>query len=212
MNRKIILVIIGACIIITSFAAKKKGCYINHEGDTIRVVFRIPTPLFSKKPTWEKLQWKVKYFDEDHQSHTLLPGQAKEYRFEYNSGTVRMVSAQNVIEASRAGFTPEAEFFLRLVEDGRLKLYKYFEYSGFKENPEIPDPVLREAPGSEEIYLLQKGNEGLFRPGDDASCNDVRDYLSDCPGFPEVVGNIGCKGTDLVRLVKSYNESCLKSR
>lgn len=170
MNRTIILAVFVILSTISSFAAKKKGYFIRNTGDTCQVTFRIPVGLFAKAPTYEQLQWNVTYFDDHKQPHTLKPGDAKEYCFEAKSGEVRMFSIKNILHAFNQGSEPAEFIFLHLVEDGKQRVFNYYDYSGYiNDNNNSPDPVLRTAPGSIEIVILQKENGELVIMNTDRS-------------------------------------------
>ncbi len=211
MNKNVILTLLFICFAITSFAAKIKGCFITNSGDTIHVVFRIPVGLFARTPNYEKLQWKITWFDSLNQAQTLRPGEVREYCFEYKSTPVRMVSMTNSLQASPSGFRHDQDIFLRLIIDGKLRLFKFYDYSGYVENnPESPDPILKETPGSIEIFLLQKSGGKVFQPGKNDFGESLRDYLSECPMVVESINSSTCRGDDLYKLVEMFNEVCSK--
>jgi hypothetical protein len=121
MTKKVVLAVLFICTAFTASAIKKKGYFINNQGDTNFVVFRIPAGLFSRTPAYEKLQWKIVYLDSCKKHHTLKPGQVKEYCFNYKSEQIRMVSIKNSFNASLSGFKTDQDIFLRLVIDGQLR-------------------------------------------------------------------------------------------
>jgi len=210
MRKRFIIIAIIACSIPASFGAKVNGYFITNDGDTVRTVFLVPVRMLSNSLTWEKLQWKVRYSDQDNQAHNLMPDQASEFCFTYRGIPVRFLSRKNTIKASNSGFNPAPKIFLRLILDGTLKLFRFYEYSGYTEStPASPDPVMNESPSWEEVNILQKNNEDLFRSGNGFFRKDMREYFSDCPDLAEKINNRTYKPEDLERIVKEYNETCI---
>lgn len=171
VNSKSILSILLLCFAIHSHAAKSKGWYITPAGDTLHVTFRIPVNLFAKSPNYERLQWKVICFNDQGQSDILKPDQAREFFFIFRSLPVKMISVPNILHASNAGANPEPTLFLQLIKDGQVRLFRFYEYNGYQGNDSgSPDPVLKEAPGTVEIYLVQRSDGKLYRLGKEEWC------------------------------------------
>ena len=154
------------------------------------------------------MQWGIRYLGSDQRIQTLKPDQAREYQVTSQHGTVQMVSCSNLPDAAKTGFRPADRIFLRVMADGRVRLLKYYEYDGYLEHPESPDPVMREAPGSLEVYLLRRvdGQLVFLRPG--FLCEDLKEHLSDCPGLAEMMDPFKCKNINPVSVVEAYNNTC----
>ena len=61
--RKIVILITIVLILTFKLEAKKIEGKIFFANDTIDVTFNIPIKFFTQEPNYEKLQYKVKYFD-----------------------------------------------------------------------------------------------------------------------------------------------------
>ncbi|MBN1197854.1 MAG: hypothetical protein JXA23_00785 [Bacteroidales bacterium] len=176
MNYKFILTLLLVFFAISTFAAKKKGWYITPAGDTIQTTFRIPVNLFARAPNFEQLQWKVKFTDDFGRSGILKPDQAREFSFLFRSLPVKMIAMPNILHASNAGANPEPVIFLQLVKEGKSRLFRFYEYSGYEGTDQnSPDPVLKEAPGSIKIYLLQRPGEELRQLRNEEGCEPFPD-------------------------------------
>jgi len=205
-----IVIVIIFCSISASLGAKVNGYFITNDGDTIHTVFRVPGNLLSTTITFEKLQWKIRYTDKNNQAYNLMPEHAREFFFTFKGSLVRFLSRENTLKASNSGFNPAPKIFLRLIVDGNLKLFKFYQYSGFTDgDPGSPDPVLRESPGWSEVSILQKDNAPLFEPRIASFRKDMRNYLSDCPKLAEKIKNRTLKSEDLKQIVEEYNEMCM---
>lgn len=62
MRKLIFITVIGLIFTFKSEAKKFEG-QIFYKNDSVNVTMEIPVKLFSKKPKYEKLQYKVKYYD-----------------------------------------------------------------------------------------------------------------------------------------------------
>ena len=95
---------------------KLKGQIIT-EKDTIHVTFNIPMKLFTKEPNYEKLQYKIKYYDSLDQKKTLRPDQAKEIRFLLKNEEIIMLSRNNSLGLGSV-FSIRSNIFLQLEVNG----------------------------------------------------------------------------------------------
>ena len=122
MKRRIFLSIAGFFFIL-SLSAKDIPGQIILENDTLNVTFSIRVGLFSQEPFYERLQFKMKYYDSTNTQIILKPDQAKEIRFRYDDEDIRMLSRKNTIGAGGLFYTGNA-IFLRLELDGYLKVFE----------------------------------------------------------------------------------------
>ena len=131
MNRnvmkKIQLICLACWLSLNVVEAKKiKGYYVNNTDDTIMVTFSIPMNSLDGEPSFLRLQWEVTFLDEKNEKWVLKPGEVKEIVFDYGEEHIRMLSRENTLELSRGFTSPKEYLFLRLMKDGRMKLFKYY--------------------------------------------------------------------------------------
>jgi hypothetical protein len=105
--------------------AKRIEGKILFKNDTLDVVFSIPTRGFARQPNFERLQYKVKYFDASGRKITLRPDDAIEIRCNYKDENVRMLSKHNSLRLGNM-VSKSNNIFLLLETDGKLKLFKYY--------------------------------------------------------------------------------------
>jgi hypothetical protein len=191
-----------------------EGYYINKSDDTIRATFKIPFLLFEGRPDFEKIQWKMKYRDSVKKKHILLPSEAKEVFFKSKKESFRMLSRYNTLSLSPQdpGGVDNTYVFLHLVEDGRLKLFKFYKSKS---------GVVAVAPGpfmaggaiplnfSFDKYIFQKEKGNLFRPDKKTLRDEMIKYLSDCPEVAKKYEEKRYPEGNVYRSVaRDYNQMC----
>ncbi len=207
MKKIYILFLIGM-IVSFQLEAKKIEGIILFESDTISVTFNIPFKLFSKEPNYEKMQYKVIYFDSSGKKTILRPGNAKEIRFQYEYEKVRMLSRYNSLGLGKI-FSINKNIFLKLETDGKLKLFNFY-YS--QKSPGIYDASTgaMTAGLSYDVdnYILQKEDGEIKRPKGLTFKKDMIAYFSDCPVLVEKIESKYFRKNDLEFIVNFYNSYC----
>lgn len=215
MKKLVILITITFFTLSGTYAEKIAGYFINKNGDTIHVLLKIPIKFkfFTYEPNYEKLQWKVKYFDANNQKHILTPNQAKELCFKYYDKNIRMLSRYNNLRLRGSIFSDNTYLFLRLEIDGKLKLFNYYSTQS---SPPMYNPSTGAMTGAGSYtigrYILQKDNEKLFRPRGIYFRKDMSEFLSDCPDLVQKIEIKTYRNWDLEQIVKEYNEKCSEPR
>lgn len=191
------------------FARKIKGQIVSING-TREVVFNIPFRFLSKDPNYQRLQFKVKYYDESGKQLTLKPDDAQEIRFTIGNETVRMLSRINTLGGGSL-FSTLRNIFLRLEIDGPLKLFHYY-YT--QTSPGMYSGSTGAMTGgysySVENMILQKGNGELKQPRSLSFRKDMRDYFSDCPDLTEKIDSKDFRRADMEAIVIYYNAHCAR--
>jgi hypothetical protein len=196
-----LLSIVGL-ILSSSVDAKEIEGKIFFEHDTIDVVFDIPIKFLNGEPNYERLQYRVNYFDSTGRKTRLGPDQAKEIRFRHGNEYVRMLSIYNSI-GFRHVLYPNKNIFLQLKVDGSVKLFSYY----YTENTDVYD----ESSGiyySEKEFILQRADGELKRPKVFGFKNDMIDYFRDCPALAEKIEAKHFRKSDLELIASWYNEHC----
>lgn len=203
MLRTTVLIVIGL-ILSFSLEAKKVDGKLVLENEAIDVIFNIPVKFFTGEPIYERLQYKVKYFDSEGKRKILRADDAKEIQFTIGHENVRMLSRYNSLGIGGI-FPANNNIFLRLVIDGKLRLFKYY-YT------QIPSDMDKTSAGTDfddvEKCVLQKGDGELKKPKVSTFKKDMADYLSDCPELVEKIQNKDFRKADIESIVEFYNTSC----
>lgn len=187
--------------------AKKIDGKILFESDTIDVVFNVPIKFFSGEPDFQRLQFRVKYYDSEGLKHILKPDDAKEIQFSYKSESIRMISHYNSINAPV--YTTSRNIFLKLQIDDKLKLYNYYYTQSSAGYYNAGTGVSSGGTYyTVEKYVLQKGNGALKRPKNLGFKNDMIAYFSDCPSLVEKIESKEFRKGDLEAIVAYYNLNC----
>ena len=204
------LVLITTLILLSphAYGIKTPGTIISN-GESQNVTFDIKVPLLAGEPNFERLQYKVRYYDENGQKRTLRPDDADEIRFKLGGIQVRMISCANTFGAGSI-FSTASRIFLRLELDGALKLYRYY----FKQNNSgysagagayVPGPTF-----THDNLILQKGNGPLKHPRGLGWKKDMLEYFSDCPALREQIESKDLRRNDIEAMVLYYNRNCAK--
>ena len=191
---------------LTLSARKIEGTII-FEKDTIDVTFKIPIKFFEQEPNYEKLQYKVKYYDSKGNKVVLKPDQAKEIRFNDGFEDVRMLSRVNSLDLGNI-FSLSTHIFLKLEIDGKLKMFSYYytQHSAGMYNG-TTGTMTGGYSYSVEKYILQKKGQELKRPKGLFFRKDMAEYFSDCPELSKKIKEKDFH-KDVGRIVQYYNSHC----
>jgi len=206
MKKIVLLILLG--LFVNKLYAKKVEGQIITQNDTINVTFNIPMKLFTQEPNYERLQYRIKYYDSLNQKKILRPDQAKEIRFLHKNEEIRMLSRYNSLGFS-SFFSMNSNIFLKLEIDGELKLFNYY-YS--ENSPEMYNSATNTFTGANsysiERYILQKGNGELKRPKRLMFRKDMMEYFSDCPELSQKIEMKELRKKDLEAIIRFYCLNC----
>lgn len=213
-------------------AEKAPGYYITKSKDTMKVEFYIPTTKrFSKKPDYEKMQAYVTYYGEQGKAHTLLPDQVREISFEYLGVKDRMIASERNFGMYEGVFIAHGPVFLRLIKDGKLRLFKHYTKEKRARNYASGEGYgtagqATGGPGitySEEVdvkvenYIFQKDTSDFFQTKyrfslikRDQFKRDMSAYLFDCPILVKEIQAGKYRRWDIEKIVDEYNKTCSK--
>lgn len=210
MNKAInrwVLLTLAVCTITSAAARKIPGRFIDSEGRTIDVTFKIPFKLLSSQPNFEKIQYRVAYIDSHGAKQVLHPADAREISFTYNGEEIRMLSRNDNLHYRL--FSSDDHIFLRLLVDGKMKL---FDYYFTQSTPGYYDGATGGMSGggtyTADNYILQKGDGELMQPRGLAFRKDMIAYLHDCPEVATMVEERTLRRREMEIIVRQYNEKC----
>jgi len=207
MKKISFLIILGLILSIETEAKKLEG-KILFDNDAVHVKFFIPVNVFSKEINYEKLQYKIKYFDSTGNKFVIKPDQAVEVRFIYKNEEVRILSRYNSLRLGNV-FSVNQRIFLKLEIDGKLKMFKYY----------YTESSLMMYNSSSEVttggysyqvdkYILQKGSQELVKVKDLTFRKDMMEYFKDCPDLSQMIERKEYRKRDLKKIVSYYNSNC----
>ena len=200
MKRLSLIIIAVFTLTINAEARKTAGQIIFHDR-TIEVIFAIPRNFLSKEPSYEQLQYRIKYTDHNNQKNVLRPNDALEIRFHHKNEEIRMLSRYNPLEMK--------ETFLKLETDGSLKLFTYFVTEKSQKMHTLPeDHIKEEHTFHHEHFFLQKDTEELRRVKHLNFKRDLAQYLDDCPDLAGKIETRDFQRKDLQSIVQYYNMNC----
>jgi hypothetical protein len=206
--RRISLLIAMGWLLVFHAEAKKIQGKIVFANETKEVTFNIPVKFLTQEPNFEKLQYKVRYYDASGKKVTLRPTNAQEIQFTYKFKNIRMLSINNTLGLGSI-FTNNTKIFLHLEMDGHLKLFRFY-YT--QNNGGMYNSATGGMTGgysyTVENYILQKGNGELKRPRNLTFKKDMGEYFRECPKLVEMIESKDFKKGDLESIVRYYNSYC----
>lgn len=191
-----------------SQAKKNPGFYINKDGDTVYVKFNVAVSLFRQEAKIDRIQEKIRFYDSLNNTHYLKPEHASEVVIISSEDTIRMLSRANNL--GLGSFLSRNGIFLRLIKDGKLKLFKYYESKSSAPGYNHSTNTMSGGYTYEtQCYVLQKDNEPLFRTMNPVSFgNDMANYLSECPELVIKIEQKQYQKNDVPLIVDEYNKKC----
>jgi hypothetical protein len=191
--------------------ARKIDGVIITRGTSRKVTFDIKVPLLANEPNFERIQYRVRYYDENGKKRTLRPDDADEIRFNYEGMDVRMIACPNTLGGGSV-FSTAARIFLKLEIDGALRLYRFY-YKQTTAGMYYGGPGGGYSPGSvytAENLVFQKGNGPLKQPRSIGWKKDMLQYFSDCPALQELIEGKDLRRKEIEAIVIYYNRNCGK--
>lgn len=189
-----------------ALAKKIKGTIITGN-ETREVTFNVRIPWLAGEPSFEGLQYRVKYFDETGKKHILKPDEATEIRFEHNGQLVRMISCKNNLDLGNM-FTRGSHLFLKLEIDGPLKLLRYY----YKQtHGGMMTAGGGYSPGysyTADNLLFMKSDGRLKQPRALGWKKDMTEYFSDCPQLVNLIQGKDLRRREMEAIVMFYNKNC----
>ncbi len=206
--RKLLFIVVIGLTFTFKIDAKKIAGQIFYENDTVNVTINIPVKFFTQEPNYEKLQYKIKYFDSQGIKKVLRPIDAKEIRFTFEYEKVRMLSRKNTLGLGNI-LSMSSNIFLRIKIDGDLKLFNYY-YT--QRSPGMYNSSTGVTTGGYsydvEKFILQKGNGELKRPKELTFKKDMIKYFDDCLELSKKIESKEFRKNDLESIVRYYNRRC----
>jgi hypothetical protein len=212
MRKTYLLVLIGLFFFANNLNARQVKGTIIFENDTLNTMLKIPVYGIAGPPNYLKIQYKIKYYDENQAIKTLRPENAKEVRFTFKGEKIRMLSKSNANGIGGFSLTSSTGIFLKVVElevEGQVKLFNvYITEVG----PAVIIGTGGASPGSSanmsKKYVLEKTNGKLFRVRSLSFKRDMMTYFSDCPTLVEKIKKKEFRMRDLKMIVEFYNDRC----
>lgn len=187
-----------------TYGKKIPGTIIS-KGQSTDVMFEIKVPLLLDEPNFERIQYKVKYYDERGKKITLRPDNADEIRFRYDGIEIRMISCMSTSDIGNI-FSSSTRIFLKLEMDGPLRLYRFYYKqttgAGYGGAPAMTYVA--------ENFVFQKGNGPLKKPRSLGWKKDMLEYFSDCPELRERIESKDLRKKEIEEIVAYYNLKCGK--
>jgi hypothetical protein len=178
-------------------------------GKSNEVMFDIKVPLLSDEPNFERIQYKVHYYDHFGKKRILRPAEAEEIRFKYLGAEVRMISCANTFDAGSI-FSASPKIFLKLEIDGFLKLYRFYYTQATGGSFNAGGGYSPGMSYTVDNLIFQRGNGPLKRPRSLGWKKDMLEYFSDCPSLSDRIESKDLRKKEIEAIVMYYNQNCGK--
>jgi hypothetical protein len=198
--QKILLVVVMTLLChTTTFARLVQGYFINLTDDTVKVKFDIPIAP-PNTPNVRLIHFGVRFLDSNGQERELKPHQAKEFCFQYNNETTRLISRIDHLNLEKKLFKKNKTYvFLKLEVEGKLRLYSFY----------YTQHVNMDFSYESKFMIFQKGSGLLYLPKRTGFRKALMKYLVDCPDvYQRLKLKMYGKGDEL-EIVKDYNDKCI---
>ena len=195
MKRLLILILLLSVLGIHAHAKRIEGYFVNSTGEH-KVTFLIPISFADNEPDYLRLQSKVMYLDASDKKVAIKASEASEIRFKYHDKNICLRSRTYATTYGvNLGYPPKYHtIFLRLIIDGTLKAFIYYE---------------RGRGGVYQYVIFQKKQEKMFEvPYKLSFRKPMAEYFSDCPELAAKIENKELLNTNLKEIVLFYNEHC----
>jgi len=214
---RVVILMIGLCVGMKSAKAQllhaiyTKGIVVQNS-DTIRASIYIPMSDFNIKtgPDYPRMQRIMRYTDNQGKKKKINPDDAQELVFTFEYQKIRMISVRLL------GPELTGTRFLRLMEDGKMRLFIY--YRGSKEPMNLGGAtpsayaMRGEASFSSNFYVIQ--NEGVTTIV--VNQHTTLDILKSCfRGCESIVDRFNSKEFsyhEIPDMVRFYNLNCANVR
>lgn len=206
IRRIVPLAIFMVLITVIAEAKKVKGKIYYSNNTEKDVTFKIPMGIFGASPVFQKLHYKVVYFDESGTKKTLTADDAIEIRFEVNGEEIRMLSRSKTEMMDRL-FSDSRRVFLKLEKEGAVSLFSFYST---QTNPGAgPNGAVTVSVSIQ--FMLQKGKYGALKtPRTVYFRKDMVEYFNDCPELVEKIEDKELRRSDLIAIVNYYNNNCVR--
>ena len=208
LSPKLLITILSLFVFTIAEARKIPGKIVDNEGNTTNVVFNVPFGFLGSTPNYEKIQFRIAYFDEANKKKVLKPDHARRIIFTHKGEEIIMVSRINTIDAGTI-FNTSTNIFLRLRMDGKLKLFSFYS-SSYSPGVYNPTTGVTSAGHSYSFsnFVLQLGDKRLFHPRGIRFRKEMMEYLRDCPDVVSLIESRELRKGDLEAIVILYNQKC----
>lgn len=205
---RVSLILVFILLVIQAEARRIKGVIIRRD-DSLQVLLNIPFRFLAKEPNYEQLQYRVTWYDRDGIRHVIKPDDAKEIDFATGGESIRMLSVPDLLNGF--SLSARANIFLRLMIDGRLKMFAYYFTQSSPGVYNGNTGISGGAVYNDKEFVLQKGNGPLEEPSGLSFRKEMMEYLADCPDIVSKIDERAFHRSDLEALVIYYNSHCAPS-
>jgi hypothetical protein len=203
--KKITVIFLLMSLAISSYGQKLTKGMVIKGNDSLHVDLKLPVIALTDKLSYVRIQKKIKYFNNNGEKVVLKAGEADEVQLYLRGDTIRMLTRvaplQVPCERCKASYV-----FLKLVRDGKVKLFKYSLEDQLNYNLADIDVLQR----TKYYYYYQKGIDKIYSPNNFLFKKEMSKYFSDCDILVKKIKAKELRKKDEIEIVEFYNSNCGK--
>lgn len=143
---------------------------------------------------YSKLHGDIYYKATNGESELLPPADCKEFAFTYKDELIRMISCINDLKLKYNLLDSRSYIFLRLKQEGKLRVYNYYSRSAQY--------------GVSSIEIFQINGGPIFELKDISLMKTIKARFGDCPAFLPHINDKSVKEWSNQEIVNFYNQNC----
>lgn len=179
-----------------------EGVLVKKNGKTQKAKLVLTIGKFDNAIDMEEVQRGVTYVDADSSKKVVAPEEISEVRFTYDSTEYRMLSCPNKIKLGGGAFKAPKFIYLKLEQDGNLRLLRYYE------STVSTSPTGKEMKTVTRRYVLRKSNDEMIKPESEDFKKDMSKFFEDCQAMVFKISKNEFTKKDMVKMVRFYNAEC----
>jgi hypothetical protein len=207
MKKNIILQLLFIFSIKYTYCQNAIGKIIFNNNDTIEAQFNIPIKSLNDKVKLDELQYGVIYYDSAKKGKFLSPNQAKEFSFTHDNELFIMHSAFNDLESNMFG-SSSRKAFLKLLIDGKIKLFDFSEQKRFSSNGSPLGMAIGSFDYTKGQYIIQKENGKAHKLEKIGFKGQILTLVNDCPDLVKIISDGNWGRNEIDKIIAFYNNDC----
>jgi hypothetical protein len=182
----------------TEATKEVEGVVVYKNGKTKPITFQFTVGAFDNQLDVEAIQKEAVYLDSAKVKQSIRPEDVSEIKFTYDSVEYRMLSCPNKLKLGKTG----KFIFLKLEQDGGLRLLRYYESSL------TPTPSGNPIKTVTKKYVLRKSTDQMLMPDTENFKKDMNEFFADCQSLVFKITKNEYVKKDMQKIVRFYNAEC----
>lgn len=185
-----------------------EGFYVSRDFDTVYGKFCVPGTGVGELPNLAYMQNRVMYQDEDEIRQDITPTKALEVVFVAHKTKFRLIAVKNTLGLDTDIMNKSSYLFIRIVQDGQVKLYQYFYRKNASKHQSLSSSIyFTDANNKDYRYCIRMGKKGdLIRVRKYRFRKIMSEIFADYEELVEAIKNKDYRKEDIEIIVNDYNK------